>query len=877
MAVWRVTQSRANRARTLLLGAFLVFFVSPCIGQSVPAARSPAVHTLAPDSEPIELTTAALRLDDATGKMTAQEVEAALERGGGKQIASLTIRDYSFRPQRAIWLRFDVAATQAMDRLLAVGRPELLRVQVFTRSPAGEWTSSYALGDDMPYATRPIPNRNFIFPVHLARGASVLLVRVQIEGPTEIRASLLSEDALRDRDESVINIASVFFGVLGGLTLYNLLLYVMVKDRGYLFYVGAIIAAMLGHLGQTGLGVQYVYGDSVWWSGRFLGLAWALGSYFRVALSRHFLATRQRLPWADRVLQAFGWMSLLTCVLAVSTPRYVIGVPMLVAGLGSSFFIDVVSVIGVIRRWPGAPYYLASWIALSAGVVVQSSRYAGVLPTNLLTSNALALGAAVSYVLLSIALAHQINEEKRLKEQAQAHSLAVLQASQALGSESRLDALIARVRVIMAQLTGATHVHLALRDLDLKAWFVEAGENERLRIPLDDDGARKLVPVSVVRHVESSGEPLLIADASRDERFAGDPAIAAAETRSLLAVPVVQHGELRAVLVLENRLKARAFSASDIETLASIAGPLALAVENALFYERLEQRVAEQTRELRETQERLVTMARRAGMAEIATNVLHNMGNILNSVNVEADLLRSRLHESKLTGVSRAAALLDEHSGDPGAFMNTEKGKLLPGYLRELGAALDRERADMLERIERLLASVEHIKNVVATQQAFAGSSVFTERLRPAEVVEEALRITGDSLRRHRIEVVKEVEEVPPLQLDKTRALQILVNLINNARQAIDAAEGGPRELHLRMDADGEKLRFQVRDDGCGIPRENLSRIFSHGFTTRSDGHGFGLHSSALAAGEMGGKLSVFSEGSGLGATFTLELPLQRA
>ena len=479
-------------------------------------------------------------------------------------------------------------------------------------------------------------------------------------------------------------------------------------------------------------------------------------------------------------------------------------------------------------------------------------------------------------ILLSAALANRINEERRQKEKAQATTLAILRASQALSAETRLDRLHARVREVMTALTGATGVHFVLWDADLNDWFLYEGAQGERRLAVAAAG-RELLPLSALRHAQITQRALILDDALRDDRFATDPAFAGVDQCALMVVPILHHGTLCAVLVLENRKKRGAFSMVSGDSLASIAGPLAVSLENALLYERLEQRVAEQTSELREAQEQLVAAARRAGMAEIATNVLHNVGNILNSVNVAAEMVRSRLRGSKLGGLTRAVQMLDAHADDPGGFIaRDEKGKLLPGYLRELSQVLERERQESLERLGQLTSNIDHIKNVVATQQAYAGRSSLTERVQPRELFEDALRMNDSALERHHVAVVKEFEELPALQLDKTRGVQILVNLIANAKQAMGSKEG-PRTLTLRTLAQGETLRFVVRDEGCGIAPENLSRIFSHGFTTRAGGRGFGLHSCALAANEMGGRLTVHSDGIGRGATFTLELPLTKA
>lgn len=282
------------------------------------------------------------------------------------------------------------------------------------------------------------------------------------------------------------------------------------------------------------------------------------------------------------------------------------------------------------------------------------------------------------------------------------------------------------------------------------------------------------------------------------------------------------------------------------------------------------------TRKLREMQSELVATARQAGRAEIATNVLHNVGNVLNSVNTSAGLIGSTLRRSRLTGLARALQLLEQHAGDVGDFLTRDaKGKLLPGYLAAAGQALASEHQGMTQELERLMKSLDHIEEIVATQQSHAVAGHVIEPVMPAELAENALRMQSAALIRHNVQVVREFGAVPRVPLDRGRVLQILVNLICNATAAMGGLATDARRLTVRIEmATPSRLRFAVSDVGEGIPQENLTRIFAHGFTTRADGHGFGLHSSALAASEVGGTLTVHSDGPGRGATFTLELPL---
>ncbi|CAI8748007.1 two-component system NtrC family sensor kinase [Pseudomonas frederiksbergensis] len=290
----------------------------------------------------------------------------------------------------------------------------------------------------------------------------------------------------------------------------------------------------------------------------------------------------------------------------------------------------------------------------------------------------------------------------------------------------------------------------------------------------------------------------------------------------------------------------------------------------------LEQRVEERTRELKDTQSELLDTARQAGMAEIATNVLHNVGNVLNSVNISADLVSRRLRSSKAQGLGKAMQLINEHQSDLGTFLTqNEKGKLLPGYLNQLVEAIALEQQGMAEELAQLSKSVDHIKDIVATQQSYAGANNLVEPLYISELLEDALRMNAGALTRHHVTVVKEYGDVPQVMGDKHRLLLILINLISNAKYAMSDLSNRARQITLGVKVvEDTILQISVKDDGEGIAPENMTRIFAHGFTTRKEGHGFGLHSCALAAIEMNGHLTAHSDGPGKGALFTLQIPL---
>jgi signal transduction histidine kinase len=281
--------------------------------------------------------------------------------------------------------------------------------------------------------------------------------------------------------------------------------------------------------------------------------------------------------------------------------------------------------------------------------------------------------------------------------------------------------------------------------------------------------------------------------------------------------------------------------------------------------------------ELRNAQAELVATARRAGMAEVATNVLHNVGNVLNSVNVSADLVTGQIRTSKAQALAKVVQLLQAHQADLGHFFShDDKGRQLPDYLDKLEQAIAEERRRMLNELASLTKSIDHIKEVVATQQAYAGPAGVIEPVRIIELVEDAIRMSGDSLSRHEVTVVTEFSAVPQVLLDRHQVLQILLNLINNAKYAMSGTSDQQHQITVRLSiAENAGVVLQVADNGEGIAPENLTRIFAHGFTTRKNGHGFGLHSCVLAAQQMGGTLLAHSDGVGRGATFTLKLPIR--
>jgi signal transduction histidine kinase len=262
-------------------------------------------------------------------------------------------------------------------------------------------------------------------------------------------------------------------------------------------------------------------------------------------------------------------------------------------------------------------------------------------------------------------------------------------------------------------------------------------------------------------------------------------------------------------------------------------------------------------------------------MAEIATNVLHNVGNVLNSVNVSASLVTDAVRNSRGASLTKVASLLKSHEATIGEFVSRdERGRHLPAYLAQLAEQLQVDQAAMLKELASLRRNIDHIKEIVAMQQSYARRRGVPERQSVAGMVEDAMRIVDGSFARRAFSVHCDIDSVPDIVVEKHRVVEILINLLRNARHACEVSGRSDCEIRVRAEKLDQGIQISVSDTGIGISPDTMAQLFRHGFTTKSDGHGFGLHSGALAAREMGGALRAESAGSGLGATFTLELPL---
>ncbi|MDC0713164.1 trifunctional serine/threonine-protein kinase/ATP-binding protein/sensor histidine kinase [Stigmatella sp. ncwal1] len=473
-------------------------------------------------------------------------------------------------------------------------------------------------------------------------------------------------------------------------------------------------------------------------------------------------------------------------------------------------------------------------------------------------------------------------------ESTQIDAITVVKTQQAISGEIVLERLVTTLLRAAIENAGAQRGALLLPGgdkLSVAATFSALPDNPSL-LPGRDPAA---LPWTILTYVRRTREPVLIGDASKPHPFSSDEYLARSGARSVLCLPLMRQERFSGALYLENNLATNAFSPARMALLGHIASQAAISIENARLYadverartelreanDELEQRVEERTRELMQAQARLVDTARSVGMAEVASNVLHNVGNVLTSAVINLEMMHHAVGSSRVGRLKQATALILKHREGLADFLAPgARGGNLPGYLAALAEELIGEQTRLVEDIDAMSRHIEHIRAIVQVQQTYARTSLMTEECDLAQLIEDALRIQMAALNRHGVVLRREIAPVPTLKVDKHKVLQILINLISNAKHALDEVPEGKRNMSVRLLVEGKRVRIQVADDGMGIAPAVREKLFTHGFTTRPEGHGFGLHSSALAAQMLGGRLTLESEGAGKGAVATLEFPL---
>lgn len=384
----------------------------------------------------------ALTIDDIVGP--AQQRFQPLQPSGPGANFGLT--------RSAIWLRADLRAEpgSAPVWLLEVAYPPLDRVELYVQRGGGAYERQVA-GDLLPYASRAVPHRNHVLPVRLQPGEpTTVYLRVVSQGTVSAPVRLWRPAALWAYDQKAYAALSLYFGLLIGLLLYNLLLFISVRDIGYLAYVAFVGGMGIGQAALTGVGYQFLWPQAIWWNSVSPAAGLTCAAIFGLMFARNFLSSAVRMPRMDKVmlLQMAGWIASLAA--ALTLPYRYSSWMVTVLSVVSVATMVVIGVISVRRQYAGARYFFTAWALLLAGVFTLFLHNTGFIPSNPVTSNALLIGSALEMVLLSFALADRINVARRFKEQAQARIAAEHAMVEALSqSQERLRTVLEEREIIL--------------------------------------------------------------------------------------------------------------------------------------------------------------------------------------------------------------------------------------------------------------------------------------------------------------------------------------------------------------------------------------------------------------------------------------------
>jgi signal transduction histidine kinase len=290
----------------------------------------------------------------------------------------------------------------------------------------------------------------------------------------------------------------------------------------------------------------------------------------------------------------------------------------------------------------------------------------------------------------------------------------------------------------------------------------------------------------------------------------------------------------------------------------------------------LEKLVQERTEKLIQTTKNLVESSRKAGMAEVAIGVLHNIGNALTGANVKVqNLHHSFQNETPVGHLQDLLKLLKEQEPHLGEFLTKDdRGRKVLPFLEVISQELHDQHEDHKQSITLLRKDLSTVSQLIAKQQSHAKFTGTVENILLADCAEDVLALQSYEMDKYHVKVERIFQPSVTLSSDRHKVLQILTNLISNAIQAMHQNQG-PRLLSIKVFRDGDQVGISVTDNGIGITEEQMIHMFRYGYTTKKSGHGFGLHSCSIDAKILGGTLSCSSEGRGKGSTFTLMLPLE--
>lgn len=328
----------------------------------------------------------------------------------------------------AYWLRLQLQNPTGGSGawLLELPFPTLDRVELFVVTAQSNQVQKHLLsGDLVPFAQRPYPHTNLVFPLQLTPGNTHdIYLHVSSGGSLNMEGRLWPESRFHTYNRNHYSGLSLYFGLLGALLLYNLLLLVSLRDRTYLHYVALLISVAVWQAGWTGIGYEYLWPNHPGWANLAPLVGFNAAGLFSALFTRRFLLLGYNAPWLDRLMLAFAALFALLLLLTPVAPYRLLTISTLAAGLAFPLMAMLSAIICLRRGNVAARYFLFAWVALLIGVVAMVARNLGWVPTNSFTSHSMLIGSSLEMVLLSVALADRILLLQRDKEQAEHAAMA---------------------------------------------------------------------------------------------------------------------------------------------------------------------------------------------------------------------------------------------------------------------------------------------------------------------------------------------------------------------------------------------------------------------------------------------------------------------
>ena len=816
-------------------------------------------------SESVELTQYFDVLEDQEGKLTLADVQKSTEasqfKGGNAPAESL---NFGYTTS-AYWLRLTLSnqGSTPLQRMLEINYARLAQVQFHAPDQKGNY-QSIVTGIAEPFATRPIKSRHFVFPVTVApQSEQVVYLRLKASTALMVPARLWEPAAYYAHERSEYAIQTWYFGMVSAMLLFNLLLFISLRDKVYLLYMSFVLLTALSLASFNGLAKEFLWPQARAWSdiSTYVGLSFTVAA--AVQFMRSMLHTASTTPTLDMALKLVSGVFLLMPISLLIDHQGMARYAAMILGLATTGIL-IIGIYCSFQHQRNAYYFSVAFGIFGIGGIVTALRALGLVPSNIFTANGLQIGSAFEMILMAFALADRFHEMRKDKAKYQAELLRA--------QHNLVDSLKASELALEERVTERT-ADLKKSNDDLYLAFTEASS------------AKKELEIA--------------------KRQAEVSSIFAEESRMIME-QAQRQAEVSQIFAEESRIMAE-----QAQRQAEVSN---------IFAEQLQEQSIVALRELRVMQAQLVESEKMASLGLLVSNVAHEINTPIGAVKASGKNITDAIEHAVLSMPSlfrmldqdtadRFVAMLTQHSGN-GYVLNTREERLqvkaLTAQLEPYDLENPRLKASILVQMgirnltddylplllhaesDRILATarsistiinnaqninyaVERVSKIVYALKAFSSASEDVEMVhaRVHDGIENVLTQFQTHLQES-VTLVREFDLIPPLWCVQEDLKQAWNHLILNAMQAMNHV--GTLTISIRM-IDNEAV-VAFTDTGAGIPADIQGKIFDPFFTTRTSGEGSGLGLAIVQKiiDKHHGRITVHSE-VGAGATLTVFLP----